>query len=382
MLQVDDLNSGVLLFDPQNKEVTVDGNVAPEFAYQSIRYKNCDPAVCAMEDGSVRFTCRAPQAQSVEVAGISGTMGREHHVLKRNADGLWETTVNGIGAGFHYLEWFIDGNSTINPQAPVGYGCSRAINYLEIPGPDTDFYRMQDVPHGTVHMEYYESTVTRRMRNCFIYTPPGYDRDQNKKYPVLYLQHGGGESETGWIWQGRIHMIMDNLLAQDAVQEMIIVMNDGYAFLPDGSENPSCGAIGEVLVQDAIPFIDHRYRTYADREHRAMAGLSMGGFQTQRTVLRHLDMFSSMGMFSAIFITDDGRDNYMDVLSDTEKVNNKLKLLFVSSGEQEPMCEQNQKTLEDLRQKGLRSVFYSTPGYHEWQVWRFSARAFLQRLFR
>ena len=159
-------------------------------------------------------------------------------------------------------------------------------------------------------------------------------------------------------------------------------MNDGYAFLPDGSENPSCGAIGEVLVQDAIPFIDHRYRTYADREHRAMAGLSMGGFQTQRTVLRHLDMFSSMGMFSAIFITDDGRDNYMDVLSDTEKVNNKLKLLFVSSGEQEPMCEQNQKTLEDLRQKGLRSVFYSTPGYHEWQVWRFSARAFLQRLFR
>ena len=378
-----DLETSMLLFDPQNREARAEGHVPMELAYQTIHYVEAEPAIALLPDGKVRFMIDEPDAKSVEVTGLgsdfTGKQGR--HPLCKEADGLWRATVGGVLPGFHYMEWVVDGRPRINPRAPVGYGASRAINYFEQPGPDTDFYRMHQVPHGTVRMEYYHSKTTGRQRDCLIYTPPGYETS-NKRYPVLYLQHGGGESETGWVWQGKINQILDNLIAAGECKEMLVVMNNGYSFLPQGGENASLGAIDKVIVRDCIPFVDAKYRTLPVRTARAMAGLSMGGFQTQRTVLRNLDTFGAMGMFSAVFITDDGATDFTDVLQDAPRLNRALHPLFVSSGESEPMCAQNRATLQALSAQGLNSMFFSTPGGHEWQVWRYSARAFLRLVFQ
>jgi hypothetical protein len=217
-----------------------------------------------------------PNAADPTVQGLGGAFS-ERIPLYRQENGDWTGTAEGLPAGFHYHDYIVDGTRMCNDLSPIGYGDFRAINYFEIPDADSGFYLLQDVPHGTVRMDYYNSTVTARYRSCFVYTPPGYETHPEKHYPVLYLQHGGGETETGWIWQGKVNYIMDNLIAAGQCQEMILVMNDGYAFLPDASEHPARGAIDLVLAKDCIPFIDQKYRTLPDRRTRAVAGLSMGG---------------------------------------------------------------------------------------------------------
>lgn len=373
------LHAHALFFDPVDRDLIFDTD--PEGRPMG-RYSKKYPGVQVLENGDAVFHFYAPDAKSVQVAGIGGTMGTDRYDMKPCGDGYWSVTVSGIGPGFHYHDYYVDGNRSCNDLTPLGYGCFRAINFFEMPDIHSDFYLLQDVPHGTIRMDYYESTVTGRMRNCFVYTPPGYEDHPEKRYPVLYLQHGGGEDETGWIWQGKINYIMDNLLASGQCREMIIVMNCGYATGPDGSGHPARGRIDEVLVRDAIPFIDRKYRTVADRRFRAMAGLSMGGFQTEATVFHYPEYFASLGLFSANFIVSDGEDDYTSLLADPQKFNAKFDILFVSSGDREPMCEKNAEVLGKLRQKGIDCVMYATPGYHEWQVWRYSALEFLKRLFR
>ena len=256
------------------------------------------------------------------------------------------------------------------------------LNYFEMPDIYSDFYLLQDVPHGTIRMDYYKSSVTGRIRNCFVYTPPGYEEHPEKRYPVWYLQHGGGEDETGWIWQGKINYILDNLLASGQCREMIVVMNCGYAFFPDGSGHHSRGQIGDVLVKDCIPFIDKKYRTLPHRRARAMSGLSMGGFQSQSTVFQYPEYFASVGLFSSNFIVKNEEDDYTELLSDPKAFNELFDLCFVSWGDQEDMKASNGPLLSSLREKGFRIVSYVTPGYHEWAVWRYSAREFAKLLFR
>jgi enterochelin esterase-like enzyme len=309
-------------------------------------------------------------------------MGTTRYAMTRIEDGYWTVTVSGIGPGFHYHRYYVDGNEMDNQLALYGYGCSRPINYFELPDQYSGFYQMQDVPHGTIRMAIYPSSVTGRTRNCWIYTPPGYETSLDKTYPVVYLQHGGGENETGWLWQGKINWIMDNLLAQGQCREMIIVMNCGYSFHPDGSGHPAVGCIDEVLVKDCIPFIEKELRVIKDRRARAMAGLSMGAFQTQRTVFGNLKVFSALGMFSGVLLMEDIDRDYTSLFADADRFNSQVDLFFVSAGEQEPMAIDNARLLAELRQKGIRSVEYTTPGYHEWEVWRYSAREFLKRVFQ
>lgn len=373
------LREHALFFDPVDRDLVL---ATDEKGRPMGRYIKKHPGVEVLENGDAVFYDYAPNATTVQVAGIGGTMGNKRRDMHPCGDGYWTVTVPGIGPGFHYHEYYVDGNRSCNDLAPLGYGCFRAINFFEMPDIHSDFYLLQDVPHGTIRMDYYESSVTGKTRNCFVYTPPGYEKHPERRYPVLYLQHGGGEDETGWIWQGKINYIMDNLLASGQCRGMILVMNCGYAAGPDGSGHPARGMLDEVLVKDCIPFIDGKYRTVADRRSRAMAGLSMGGFQTEATVFRYPDFFASLGLFSANFIVNDGQDDYTPLLDDPEKFNREFDLLFVSSGDREPMCETNAKTLCELREKGIRCVMYVAPGYHEWQVWRYSALEFLKRLFQ
>lgn len=159
--------------------------------YENMCYHDVAPAVALPAPGTVVLRFFAPDATCVEVAGIGGGMGNTHHVMKRSTeeDGWWEITLHDIPEGFHYHEYFVDGNRCLNPHAPIGYGCFRPINYFEMPGEDSSFYYLNDVPHGDIRMEQYRSPVTGRIKACWVYTPPGYDHAHTESYPVLYLQH-------------------------------------------------------------------------------------------------------------------------------------------------------------------------------------------------
>ena len=374
------LNANPLIFDPTNRDLVmkIDKNGVP-----CGEYKVQPQGVIVHENGDVTFNYFSKVAKSVEVAGIGGTMGNTRHALVRQDDTLWSVTIKGIGAGFHYHEYFVDGNCVTNDLAPYGYGCARVMNFFELPDNNSDFYLLQPVPHGTIRMEYFNSSVTGRVRNFFVYTPPSYESNTSKRYPVLYLQHGGGESEASWIWQGKINYIADNMIADGQCEEMIIVMNNGYSFYPDGGGHSARGCIDEVITKDCMPFIDKKYRTIAEREYRSMAGLSMGGFQSQCTVFNNLEYFSSVGIFSAHLYINNGEDDYTPLLSNKEEFNSKMKLLFLSAGEQEEgLVKSHKKAFSTLDDMGIKYRYYTTPGYHEWQVWRYSAREFLSYLFK
>ncbi len=372
------LTSYPLFFDDVHKLLTF-GDRSKTGAYIPLR-----PGCELLGEGRVRFNYRpAEGTKSVVVKGIGGSMPGTYE-LAPDEDGYWSVTVDDIRDGFHYHKYFVDGVEAPNALAPYGYGCFQPINFFEMPGgADPEFYLLKDVPHGTVRMDLYKSALTGRWRNCFIYTPPGYETDTDRRYPVLYLQHGGGENEVGWVWQGKINYIADNLLAEGKMEPMIIVMNNGYAFKDDGTSNESMGSIDEVIVGDCIPFIDAKYRTVADRHGRAMAGLSMGAMQSNVTVMKNPDVFANVGIFSGGFnYKGDGYD-LTDVFEDVEKYRARFDLLFVSAGEDEqPMCGTLRKTLGELNEKGFQNVFYSCPGFHEWDVWRYAAREFLKLLFR
>jgi enterochelin esterase-like enzyme len=372
------LNSHMLFFDPINKVVAAKKG---KEGYAALYYKPVKPGVRVTENGDAEFTFYAPNAKSVQVAGIGGYMGNEKHDMKPTGDGFWSVTISGIPAGFHYHEYFVDGNRCINPDAPVGYGCFYPINFFEMPDDDSEFYLMQKVPHGDVRMELYRSSVTSRMKACWIYTPPGYEEHPEKKYPVLYIQHGVGEDETGWIWQGKANLIADNLLAKKQCREMLIVMNTGYAFV-EGEDNTFFpGDFDSELVKDCIPFVESKYRVLPGRENRAIAGLSLGSTQAFYTAMRHTDLFASLGVFSGGLPITRPEYDFTDFFNDPEKINSTFRVFFVSGGEQEPFCKQLMEQMEKMQKAGAHVTPYHHPGHHCWDTWRYSLLNFLPLLF-
>jgi enterochelin esterase-like enzyme len=240
---------------------------------------------------------------------------------------------------------------------------------------------IQDVPHGTVHMEYYFSTLTGKTRVCNVYTPPAYD--PSKKYPVLYIQHGGGENETGWLWLGKINFICDSLIASGEIEEMIVVMNEGYAFIDGPDNDPGCGRIDELLVQDCIPFIDAKYSTIPDRHARAIAGLSMGGVQSNGTIIRHHDAFANAGVFSGGWLEKGIGFDGTGLFDNKETFDKNFDLIFIAAGQSEqPMCDDLMHQVEAYRSRGLNMRFFSWPGAHEWDVWRHAAKEYMKLLFK
>lgn len=371
------LQAHALFFDDVRKDLI---RMNDENGRPAGKYIPLPEGVKVLENGDVYFSIKAPDAKEVYVTGIGGGFPIEKHEMEKDENGWWHVTVSGLDSGFHYHDYYVDGTRTLNPYAPYGYGCGRIINFFEFPDKYSDFYLLHDVPHGAVRMNYYNSEITGKVRNCWVYTPPSYDTDRERRYPVLYLQHGAGENETGWTFQGKINHIVDNLIANGACEELIIVMNNGYAFpkeIKEASEGRT--TISDVIATECVPFIDKKYRTIADRHHRAMAGLSMGGGQTQQTVMKYPEIFGSAGIFSMFFSLGDKVEACKD---NPEKFNNDFDLLFYGEGEYEPVCENNTKILRDLSAKGFKSVHYSVPGYHVWDVWRYCAREFISRLWK
>lgn len=337
--------------------------------------------------GYARFRIDAPDAQSVTVSlGLGGGGGT---VLTKSDDGSWTgTTAGPLDEGFHYYHLSVDGGTFNDPGTLNFYGSIRWESGIEIPAHDRDFYALKDAPHGQVQQILFPSLSTGTDRRAFVYTPPGYDADQTKRYPVLYLQHGWGEDETAWSNQGHANLIMDNLIAEGATEPFLIVMT--YGMTNDvqigGLNSFDIGPFQTVLVDELIPYVDAHFRTLADQPHRAMAGLSMGGFETRWITLANLDTFSHIGLFSGGVISTD------DVV-DTPGFRDKVKLVFVSYGSREieggragpPGGERPdpRTTTEDLQGLGVNSVFYVSPNTaHEFLSWRRSLREFAPLLFR
>lgn len=371
------LEEQMLFFDPVYKQVCyeVDENGNP-----AGRYADIQPGFVHTDEQSVEIFLHAPEAEKVEADVFDcGKMELQRNPEK---EGCWSGKIRNPEPGFHYVTFEVNGTRVINEQAPIGYGCFQAINYLEVPEPEFHFHELKNVPHGQLHMNYYTSSQTGREKLCYVYTPAGYNPVGEKRYPVLYLQHGGGENEIGWVRQGKIANIADGLIADGKMREMIIVMNTGYAFRKDGTSHPAVGSFEEELTQDCIPYIDSRYRTLPDKEHRAMAGLSMGGIQSQKIALHHTDLFAWLGIFSGGLVISDEEEDYRPLLHHKAAFEENLKLLFVSCGKQEGFYAQTAANVKEVKEHGIPIMEYFAEGRHDWNFWRRSVVEFLQVVFK
>jgi enterochelin esterase family protein len=355
--------------------------------------------------GRVQIRIKAPDAAKVRLNFWSGP---KVDMLKQ-ADGFWTFTTDPFVPGLHYYTVIVDGAEMSDPGSRAFFGGGKHASAVEVPEPGGDYYAIRAVPHGQVREVWYDSKVTGTWRHVLVYLPPGYDEHTKARHPVLYLQHGGGEDETGWIRQGHANFILDNLIAAGSCKPMIVVMAYGYARRagqpapnlagrPFGSPEAmkamqDMTAAFEADVTEAlIPFIDATYRTIADREHRAMAGLSMGGMQTFHVTLHHLDLFSHIGGFSGaagpLVLGGqklDPKTAYGGVFADPAAFAKKVRLLWLGVGTQEPerMREGIRGLHASLTEAGIQHVYYESPGTdHEWQTWRRSLKDFAPRLFR
>ena len=345
-----------------------------------------------LPDHSVAFQIKAPTAQSVDV-DITG----KKFPMTRGSEGVWSVTTPPLVEGFHYYAFDADGVRMNDPGSHTYFGMGMDASGIDVPEDGVSYYLAKDVPHGDVRIRIYHSRITGQWRRCFVYTPPDYDSNPSARYPVLYLQHGMGEDETGWIFQGHANLILDNLIAEHKAVPMMIVMDNGYASVPAGPFGPPAsgrsgdiGAFEDVMIKEVIPMIDSTFRTIPDREHRAMAGLSMGANQALHLATGHLDTFAYMAGFSGTMngLSGDALDPatvFNGRFKDGAAFNAKVKLLWLGMGTEEPdFFHKSIGAFRAMLEKaGVKYVYFSSPGTaHEWLTWRRDLNDFAPRLFR
>lgn len=329
-----------------------------------------------LEDNRVEFRIKAPTAQKVQI-----DLGRLYD-MKKDADGVWTCTTDPQTEGFHYYFLVVDGVKVADPCSETFYGCSMMSSGVEIPYPaeKQSWYELKaEVPHGQVARLRYQSKVTGSWKNMYVYTPAEYETS-GKSYPVLYLQHGGGEDERGWSNQGLTDIILDNLIAEGKAKPMIVVMMDG-----------NCQDFTSELLTDGIPFVESRYRTVKTADGRALAGLSMGGIQTLNASIMHPELFSYVGVFSSgwfknpqpFMANSSGEMYYAKLKERPEYYNKQFREFFLTMGGPEDIAYENCKAMrERFDQMGIKHSYYETPGGHTWPVWRESLYFFAQKLFK
>ena len=377
-------------------------------------------------DNRVTFHFNAPNAQKVQVGLVTPGQNSLSPIpvdMEKGADGVWTYTSAPQSPGYHNYWMFVDGAPVLDPATNGFIGYGHTCNGFEIPEQGIDWYDLKDVPHGDIRIKNYYAKSISAWRHIFVYTPPGYDANLKTRYPVLYLQHGGGEDERVWTEMGHTNLILDNLLATGKIKPFIVVMETsavpgaGRGVPPPpggpapgagrGPAGPPGGAYGQLMVHDLIPWVDANYRTLADQGHRAMAGLSMGGMQTATVTMANLDKFAYIGLFSGgPAIGFGGRGGspgaapappatpppfditkiYSGAMADPAEFNRKVKVLFMSFGSDPPLENPDglKRHQDNLVAAGIaNSYVYISPGTtHEWQTWRRSLYTFAQLLFR
>ena len=328
-----------------------------------------------LPDNRVVFRVNAPTAAKVQV-----DLGKVYDMTK-DAKGEWSCVTEPQTEGFHYYFLVVDGVRVTDPSSNVYYGCSQFTSGIEIPYAQGDnrFY-VQDVPHGKVSQLRYFSSTANAWRRMFVYTPAGYDKVK-KSFPVLYIQHGGGEDETGWANQGRTDIILDNLIATGQANPMIVAMCDG-----------NTKDFESELINDCIPVVEKEFRVVADAGHRALAGLSMGGIQTLNTVVTHPELFRYVGVFSSgwfaqsapMGMTGYSAEPYYKLLAERpDYYNNQFKVFYLTMGGQEDIAWNNCRVMrEKFDSLGISYEYFETPGGHTWPVWRESLYRFAPQLFK
>ena len=360
-----------------------------EGAFSPVTNINANGFPKILADNSVVFKVRAPQAQRVQI-----DLGGRNDGVK-DETGTWTIVTKPLLPGYHYYSLIVDGVSTADPASESYFGTSRMASAIDIPEPGMDLFETQDVPHGQVRELTYWSKYTESWRPVFVYTPADYEKGK-KKYPVMYIHHGGGEDHRGWMQQGRTATILDNLIARGEAGPMIVVsVNSNVprkAGMPAGSGTYSWEGMQpdrEELLGSIIPFIESTFRVKADSKDRAMCGLSMGGGQSFFIGLREPGIFSNVGIFSTgVFGGINGSSNFdleaniPGMLTAPDKFNSGLDCFFISCGEQDPRIEYTRAIVQKMRDAGVKVEFQSFPGDHEWQPWRKSVAAFARMLFK
>ena len=346
-------------------------------------------------EGRVRVSISAPEATKVQL-----DIGAVKYDLKKDEKGVWTGESAPQDVGFHYYQLNIDGASVPDPGSLYFYGASRWGSGVEVPSKDQDIFALKNVPHGQLRENQYYSKTSKTVRRVYIYTPPGYESG-SQKYPVLYLQHGMGENETGWGNQGHANLIMDNLIAEGKAVPFIIVMENSAVDLsgmprpprpqgaPAGAPRPAggpgagmnnfnfAGQFERILIDDLIPYVESNFRVIADQKHRAMAGLSMGGMQTRSIVMANPDKFSYVGMFSSgTFVPTE--------IKDLDTFKKAGKLVFMSFGSRESAgAARIGDAAAEWNKIGIKGVSYVSPETaHEWHSWRRSLYEFAPLLFK
>lgn len=368
-----------LLFKPVNTasfpRYTVLGDAATTNV-RSARYPRILPG------SRVLFRINAPDAKTVQI-----DLGKKYDLVK-DAQGVWEVTTDSIGPGFHYYSLVIDGLAVADPASETFYGMGRMASGIEIPFPGDDYYAVKEVPHGDIRIKRYYSEVTGTWRRLYVYTPPGYDSQADKKYPVLYILHGGGEDERGWATQGKTDLILDNLIAENKALPMLVAMVDANMG-PTGR-----GAFGQQslvmfsreLKEAVIPFVESEFRVATGAANRALAGLSMGGLHTLHTGVRNTDMFSYLGVFSSGWWSNQpavSDPEYAFMKDNAAAINQNLKSFWIAMGGKEDIAHENCKIMmAKFDEMGIKYSYTEHPGGHTWPVWRHNLYSFAPLLFR
>ena len=362
----------------------------PDGSYSPVTNVNRNSYPRVLQDNSVMFRINAPESQKVQVDICS-----VKYDMQRDDKGVWTVTTKPQVPGFHYYSLVVDGVSVNDPASQPFFGCSRWTTAIDIKEAGTDDFEVHDVPHGEVRTVNYYSKVEEAWRPLMIYTPAGYN-ESKQSYPVVYIQHGGGEDHRGWMEQGRTAQILDNLIASGKAVPMIVVSSNSNVHARSGGMGFGGGyswdgmqTFRSELIDNVIPFVEKNYRVKKDRKSRAMCGLSMGGGQSFYIGLRDPEVFANVGVFSTgMFGGIRGATNFdlekevPGMLTDTKNFNKKFDVFFLTCGEQDPRIEYTRNIVKKMQDGGVEVKFNSYPGDHEWQVWRKSLHEFAQYLFK
>ena len=351
---------------------------------EPVVYENGKPVLRLYEKGAQRVTLTVAE--------------KEYPFAKSSEQEDVFTLQLPFATGINYVQIAADGREVLTPLLPIGYGYSRPYNYIELRTPDDDWYQLRDVPHGCVHVEHFFSKVTGEWERCTIYTPPSFDEHPEKTYPVLYLQHGHGENETGWIATGRANLILDNLIAAGKAVPFVMVMNNGM--VQKKNDAAPCGHVVDhllfepMLLQDVIPFVESKYHCGGKKALRGMAGLSMGSVQTSMLVCRHPEMFSEAGIFSG-FLRDlisgsalDGTarrasaNQHLEALRGGPEFRKQFHTFFRAIGDHDHLLAHFLEDDELLKEDHFEAERKIYPGIHDWNVWRMCLRDFAQMIFK
>lgn len=363
---------------------------AQMLAFDAVLVPEDVPEALVQDEGGAYWL----QIKAQRAAQVQLEINTDLYDFNRGEDGIWRLRLPLTG-GLHYVHLLIDGTLWLSPYLPISYGYSRPCNTIALPEEDGDFYRLRDVPHGKLVRDYFYSSVTQRWVSCMVYTPPAYEEETEKIFPVLYLQHGHGENECGWSASGKVPFILDNLIAEGKCTPFAVVMNNGMVQrAAEGKRIVDFTLFDRCLREDIIPFAEKRYRVGRTKDRRAMAGLSMGSLQTAIAGFRHPELFDSLGIFSG-FLYDwiqgseldmvdrgPGDNGHLAFLEDRDKVEKAFRVFFRAIGDKDPFFEYFKE--DDLRceRSGIRQERRIYDGIHDWNVWRRCIRDFSQLIFR